>query len=414
MRRHLLFTLLLYVLSLFQVASQECVIKPSEYKARRTRLKEGLKDGIIILTSGKLYKDNLMFGALSVSNLDFYYLVGIHFDKAILFIDPTKDEEILFVRASKRRIKKARECSGIKEIHRYGRFEKFIKKRLVGAERVYIKQRDGALIKKIRKINKKIEIRRQLGREIAKLRVVKSASEVKLIKKAVEAVGKGFIKAMQKIKPGMNEADLEKIFRREIKKNRCQRFAYPPIIASGKNAIILHYNRNNRQMKKGEWVVCDVGAEYNMYASDVTRTIPVSGKFSKQQRKIYQAVLDALKSAEKELKPGATFFDLHRAASEVLSKKGFADVSFAKKHFIGHFVGLCVHDVVPARNIKFKPGMVITIEPGIYDVRKKVGIRIEDLYLITQNGFERLSKDIPREIEEIEKISRRKNGKRHY
>src|SRR2546428_13145951 len=182
-------------------------------------------------------------------------------------------------------------------------------------------------------------------------------------------------------------------------RNGAERPAYPSIVGSGPFSTILHYNDNTRRMQAGDVVVVDVGAEYSGYSADVTRTYPVSGKFSPRQREIYQIVLDAQKAAIAKVKPGAWISDLHNAAMSHIRSKGY------EKYFIhgtSHHIGLEVHDV-GATTRPLEANMVITVEPGIYIPEEKLGVRIEDDVLVTSTGC-RLLSTFPKEIDEIDAL----------
>ena len=212
------------------------------------------------------------------------------------------------------------------------------------------------------------------------------------------------------------EKELDELVRSTFKKEGCPEVGFPPILGSGKNGTILHYMKNNQEIPKETLIVCDIGAAIDNYVTDITRTLPTSGKYSDEQRKHYQCVLDAQKAAEAILKPGATFVDLERAARKVFEDRGLRKWSYAHsndgqvRHGLGHYVGMSVHDSGGYRE-RFEPGMVLTIEPGWYDKDAGYGIRIEDIYLVTKDGCERLSAGAPREMEEIEKAMK---GKRDF
>jgi len=181
--------------------------------------------------------------------------------------------------------------------------------------------------------------------------------------------------------------------------------AFSSIAGSGPNSCVLHYSRNSRKMEAGDIVVLDFGPDYLYYGSDIARTFPVSGKFSKEQAKAYQAVLDAQKSAIESVRPGATFEILDAAARKVLRRSGYEKYM---EHGIGHYVGMSVHDV--GKSAPFEAGVVIAVEPGIYVTDKNLGIRIEDTILVTEDGCEILSRGAPKEIAEIEKVMAEKDA----
>ena len=207
---------------------------------------------------------------------------------------------------------------------------------------------------------------------------------------------------------GGTKLEVEAIIEFEFRRNGAERPGFPSIVGSGPNATILHYDRNTRKMEAGDLVVADIGAEYGGYTADITRTYPVSGKFTERQREIYQIVLDAQKAALARVKPGATIRgrgsnSIHAAALEYIQSKGYGDYFI---HGTSHHIGLEVHDVGPVGR-PLKPNMVITIEPGIYIPDENIGVRIEDDVLVTETGYRMLS-DFPREIDEIEALMARR------
>jgi Xaa-Pro aminopeptidase len=170
-------------------------------------------------------------------------------------------------------------------------------------------------------------------------------------------------------------------------------------VGSGPNSCLLHYNQNNRKMAAGDIVVLDFGPDYRYYQSDITRTFPVSGKFSEEQAKVYQVVLAAQKAAIEKVRPGAGFSALSEAVQEVLERYGYAEYL---THSVSHYVGMSTHDVGTSES--FEPGVVITVEPGVYLPDKNLGIRIEDTVLVTKDGYEILTRNVPKELIEIENL----------
>ncbi len=265
---------------------------------------------------------------------------------------------------------------------------------------------------------------------IVPLRMKKEKEEISLIKKAVSISETAHIEVMKHTQAGLNERELYGRFLWEIKKGGAQAEAYPGIFASGQNACILHYTENTRKTQDGDLLLMDAGAEYNYYASDITRTFPVNGKFSKVQKNLYTKLLSVQKKTVESLKPGISFTDIQNKLVELLSlmmkEEGFFSESVKeiiehkkyKKYFphsFGHSLGLDVHDPVfsETKNLKIKEDFVLTIEPGLYlppdDMSLKpelrgLGFRIEDDILITKTGAEVLSKNVPKEAEEIEEL----------
>lgn len=243
-----------------------------------------------------------------------------------------------------------------------------------------------------------IEDRTQLP---AQMRAIKSTSEVALMRRAAEATAAGYFDALKIIRPGVSEAEIQRILEAGYARAGGRWSAYMPIVGSGRNGTILHYKDNNGVCNDGELLVIDSGCDFAGYACDITRTFPVSGRFTDEQRRVYQVVLDAQKAAIDAIKPGVFLWQVDQAARDVIARAGLGDYFI---HSIGHQLGLEVHDITPDGPLT--PGMVITIEPGVYLPEKNLGIRIEDDILITPSGSENLTPHVPKEIDEIEKAMR--------
>jgi Xaa-Pro aminopeptidase len=247
---------------------------------------------------------------------------------------------------------------------------------------------------------------------IGKLREIKSSQEISCIQKASDITADGLISSMKIAKPGVYEYELQAAIEYEYTRKGAMLRGFPSIVGSGLNNLILHYNENSRQTQAGDLVVMDVGAKYQGYSTDITRTIPISGKYSEAQKEIYEMVLKVQKDAIAICKPGLKLTDLEKFARDAFKKLGY-DKYFI--HGLTHPVGLDVHDISSSDILK--PGMVITIEPGLYFPKddktapekfRGFGIRIEDSILITENGNEVLTKKAPKEIVEIEKLMKKK------
>ncbi len=232
---------------------------------------------------------------------------------------------------------------------------------------------------------------------LSSMRGRKSPAELRLMKKAIAATHAGHVAAMGAMAPGVSEHQVQRVMENGFLKNGALGPAYNSIVGSGKNGAVLHYSVNNCTCEDGDLLVIDAGASVNHYAADITRTYPVNGRFSKQQKHHYTVVLDALKAAIRVVKPGNRLSDADQAARAIIDKAGYGD-SFI--HGIGHHLGIEVHDVEPDGPLK--PGMVVTIEPGIYYQDQNFGIRIEDNILVTERGRTNLSTAIPREIDDIQ------------
>ena len=235
---------------------------------------------------------------------------------------------------------------------------------------------------------------------IAKMRMIKEPREIEKISKATDIAVLGHLEAMRRVRPGMREWDLKQIVEDTFRKNGSRRLAYGSIVGAGPDGCVLHYPRDDRAIQDGELVLIDAGAEFDHYASDVTRTFPANGKFSPEQRRVYEAVLRAQQAAMDKIRPGVTWDELSDTASKVLADAGYYDYFI---HGLGHPVGLEVHDAnLP--DVPLAEGMVITMEPGVYMPEKRIGIRIEDMILVTKNGYKNLSEKLPRTPDAIEKL----------
>ncbi len=238
-------------------------------------------------------------------------------------------------------------------------------------------------------------------------RRIKDMAEIDSIKKSIDACVQTHKKIAHKIKPNISELELKNLISNSYDAQNCQDKAFRSIVASGKNSTVLHHLPSQKLLKDGVLVVIDIGCEFDMYASDLTRTYPVSGKFSPRQKEIYKIVLEAQKFIESATKPGMFLknFEKGEKSLQYLTIKFFKERGLEKyfPHGIGHYMGLDVHDVGSYKE-SLAPGCVFTIEPGLYLREESIGVRIEDNYLMTEKGLVRLSANLPREIDEIEAI----------
>lgn len=263
------------------------------------------------------------------------------------------------------------------------------------------------------------------------MRLFKSREEIAAIRQAIRIAGQGHLRAMQVCRPGMKEYQIEAELVHEFMRQGARSPAYPPIVGSGANSCILHYTENTAELQAGDMLLIDAGAEYDCYASDITRSFPISGSFSREQALIYELVLAAQQAAIAQVKPGKHWNDPHEAAIAVITdglielgilrgprKKLLSDEAFTRyyMHRTGHWLGMDVHDVgeykLDGEWRTLEPGMILTIEPGLYfqparGLAKKwwnIGIRIEDDVLVTRSGHDVLSKHIPKDLAEIERL----------
>lgn len=240
---------------------------------------------------------------------------------------------------------------------------------------------------------------RDLAPLLDALRRVKDSREIALLREAGRVGALGLKEAMRSAKPGMYEYQLAAVAEFVFLWHGASGAAFYPIVGSGPNSCILHYHRNHRRMEAGDIVVLDFGPDCGQYVSDVTRTFPVSGRFGKDQADVYRIVLEAQKAVVAAVRPGATFEGLERAAAEVFDAYGCGRHAL---HAIGHHVGMAVHDVGGTGTLA--AGNVIAVEPGLYMPEKNLGVRIEDTVLVTGEGCEILTGDVPKEIDAIEKL----------
>jgi Xaa-Pro aminopeptidase len=248
---------------------------------------------------------------------------------------------------------------------------------------------------------------------VGEMRRVKSPSEIALLQKAIDITGEAQHDIALKLRPGMYEYEVQAILEATFTRNGSERPGFPSIVGSGLYSTILHYEENHKKIDPGDLVVCDIGAEYSLYTADITRTFPANGKFTPRQREIYNLVLDTQSAAAAHWKPGMTNYDLHLFAVEYLRKsplraKDTDGREYTMDHFfihgLGHMLGMDVHDVADTLQ-PMQPGVVFTIEPGVYIQTEKLGVRIEDDYLVLPNGtLRKLSGQIPSAPDEIERI----------
>lgn len=375
---------------------------------------------------------------------DFYYLTGIDQEQSTLILFPDsnykKYKEILFIRKTDEHIKiwegkkyskiEAKNTSGIESIIWTKDFDKTLEKLLKQSNTVYQKYSDDNLENGIPTYNdllkldleeskQKIKIK-DASKILTNLRVIKSKEEIEVIQHACNITQNAFHRVLKFIKPGCLEYEVEAEITHEFIRLGANGHAYSPIIASGKNACVLHYIDNNNICKDGDLVLMDFGAEYGNYASDLTRTIPVNGKFKPRQKEVYNAVLSVMKYAKTLLKPGVIIKDYQEKIGlkmtqeliklNLLSTAETEDPEHGenayKRYFMhgtSHFMGLDVHDVGD-RSLPLKAGMILTCEPGIYIPEEKIGVRIENDILITKDGNIDLMANIPIEVNEIEQL----------
>ncbi len=377
---------------------------------------------------------------------DIFFLSGVDQEESVLLLFPNCPKEhlreVLFVRETNEHIavwegakltkEKAFATSGIKSVYWLQDLEKVLAEIMALAENVYINTNEhyrASVETETREARfTKWLLAKYPAHSVAKsnpilqhLRSLKNPIELALIQKACDITEKGFRRVLDFIKPGVWEYEIEAEYIHEFIRNRSKRFAYTPIVASGNNANVLHYIENNQQCKAGDLILMDVGAQYANYASDMTRTVPVSGRFSERQKAVYNAVNHVKNEATKLLVPGTIWADYHKEVGKIMTSELLdlklidkADVQNEdpnwpayKKYFMhgtSHHMGLDTHDYGLLHQ-PMQANMVFTVEPGIYIPKEGFGIRLEDDVVIQENGAPfNLMRNIPIDADEIESI----------
>ena len=413
-------------------------------KNRKEFIKKLAPNSIAFFNSNDIYPISADSTLPFEQHRDIFYLSGIDQEESILVITKNKNhehKEILFIRETNDQIihwegekltkKEATVISGINTVQWLGKFDRVLGELIKFHDNIYIntnehyrqnvetETREDRFIKKLKKLG--VKKFKKSNPILQKQRSIKDPIEIELIKKACEITKKGFERVLSFVKPGVWEYEIEAEFSHEFLRNKSKRFAYTPIIASGLNSNYLHYVKNNKQCKSGEIILMDVGAEYANYSSDMTRTIPVNGKFSTRQKTIYQAVLNVKKSATELLRPGVFWKDYHIEVGKLMTSEllkigllNKIDIQNQTKkkpaykkyfsHGTSHHMGLDTHDYCDL-DMPFEKNMVLTVEPGIYIMEEGFGIRLEDDIIINEDGSPtNLMADIPIEIEEIEEL----------
>lgn len=427
-------------------------------------MKYDLIDNALFIRNREKFAENLKPGSLAVFNSndiypisadgtmrfeqhrDIFHLSGVDQEESILVIFPDsskeKHKEILFLKETSELIaiwegekltkEKALEVSGIKTVYWLDEFETIFKGLMSEAENVYLNTNEHL------RANTEVQTRedrfidwckehyplhtyQRSAPIMHKIRSIKHDIEIELMQHACNITEKGVRRILDFIKPGVWEYEIEAELIHEFTRNRSKGFAYTPIIASGRNACVLHYIENNMECKDGEVILMDFGAEYANYASDLTRCVPVSGKFTQRQKEVYNSVLHVKKESEKLLVPGTDLIEYHKEVgklmeSELLKLKLIDSTDIKnqdpnwpayKKYFMhgtSHYIGLDVHDVGSWTEL-ISAGMVFTCEPGIYIPEENLGIRIEDDLVVQESGEPfNLMKNIPIEADEIEDL----------
>jgi Xaa-Pro aminopeptidase len=393
---------------------------PATYQHRRDELRKALKNGVMVLF-GRSARDSTDLRSGFFQEPNFYYLTGWLEPGAILLIVPNEPREILFIprRDLDEEVWTGRkhgpedgdlsQLTGFDKIMPAETFESEFRKFLEAYPKLYgmADRPESAKLKALAPL-------RDLSNaapEIAKLRMEKSTEEIELMQRSVDATIAAHRAAWKRTAPGLFEYQIAATMEAVYFDQGCERSAYAPIVGSGPNSTVLHYSRNNRRMDRGELLLMDVAAECAGYAADVTRTVPVGAKFTPRQREIYEIVLGAQNAVIAAVKPGMTIGkttpnSLYQIAYEYINTHGKdrtgQPLGKYFTHGISHHIGLEVHDASDI-NAPLKEGMVISVEPGIYIPEESIGVRIEDVVLVTKDGAKVLSAALPRDPAEIEK-----------
>ena len=417
-------------------------MKGQFYKAKRHKLLEKVKDNsVIVLFAGNAPKKTADEAYPFTPNRNFYYFTGINEEGPILIISKIKGiiSERLFIKeideererwvGKSIRSNEAEEISGVKYIDYLGSFYDYLNRVFSETEEINLyldMERDSfqdlqgiseSFSEEVKKRYPFVRIK-NIFPKIIPLRMVKSKEEIEEMKKAIEITIKGVESLMKNAKVGMKEYQLEAYYEFVCRSSGIKDYAFKTIAASGKNATILHYVDNNSEIKDGDLILFDLGAQHNYYNADITRTFPVNGVFSERQKEVYNAVLRVNERVIKTIKPGLEYKELNKMATEWIAEeciklgliKNKEEVSKYYWHSIGHSLGLDTHDISNKdRNTIFKEGMVWTVEPGIYIEEESIGIRIEDDVLITSDGVQVLTKDMIKTVEDIEEFMKKTN-----
>lgn len=416
-------------------------MKSTFFAQNRERLTKTLPDeSITILFAGQAPHMSADGHYKFVPNRNFYYVTGIDEPNVIFMLKKFGNsvEEILFIEKSDPVMEKwvgktvsseeAEKISGVKKVVYLDSFEKTMSNILFteNAKHIYLdlerREWNGTETKVLTFAK---HIREQyphvlIGNvypNICELRVFKTEEEVEIIKEAIAVTKEGIYNVLKHAKADMMEYELEAHFDFTLKSSGIKHHAFHTILASGKNATVLHYENNDAQIQNGDLVLLDLGAQKDYYNADISYTFPASGTFSSRQKQIYNIVLKALKETTELIKPGVKFAALNEHTKKVLAEEckeigliqDDEELSKYYYHGVSHFLGLDTHDVGTYKDRVLEAGMVITIEPGLYIEEEAIGIRIEDDILVTKDGYENLSKDIIREVEEIEEFMSENN-----
>ncbi|MFP4605330.1 MAG: aminopeptidase P family protein [Bacteroidales bacterium] len=404
------------------------------YKKNRKKLQKRLeKESVAVFFSNyKMPRNGDQYFPFRQQS-DLFYLSGIKQPKTILLL--SDEEEMLLIEKPNTQDslwegnllseEEASDISGIENIKYSANFHQIFQKIISSKKTVYfnttvkipqeeIKTKDEYFLDWFRETYPYHQYK-NIKPELVKLRMVKEPEEIQSIQEAIRITEQSFSQLVRVIRPGKNEKEIEARLRYEFMLRGCNYPSFDPVIATGKNACTLHYTNNNTKMQNGDLLLMDIGAESNYYAADISRTVPVNGKFTEKQKKYYNAVLDVLHETIRQIVPGMTLKQLNNFSKERLTEKHLSLGLYSQKenkekglvnkyfpHSVSHFMGIDVHDY-GNKEIPLEKGMVITCEPGLYIPEENTGIRIEDDILVDDKPVN-LAENIPKTAEEIEEI----------
>ena len=442
--RHLLITALVFFVFAVPAFAQRPFNK-SEFVARRDKLFEKIPDGIAVLFGAKAQHYPVKFR----QSPDFYYLTGIEEPGAVLVLSGPNKRSILFApRRSEAQIRgdgpgiwqleKREEFYGLTRVQPIEEFLATLQFLTGRAKKLYMLSGSQGTVQNAREeldFYELLEMSQSISGRIPEsksaisvvqqmvpqlvlqdltplldeMRWIKSPYEIELVRKSAEIGAEGVKEAMKGTQPGMYEYEIEAAARYVYTKRGARGDAFRPIVASGPNTVILHYSANNRQMKDGDIVYMDYGADYEYYTSDVTRTWPVSGRFTPEQEKMYRCILEARDVVIAAMKPGITIAQMQDVAEAVYKKHGFQKEFLALGRYLGHTIGISVHDVNSSdRQRPLVAGVVYNVEPLLEIPEKKIHMRLEDTVLITPTGAINMTASAPASLEEIYALIRQK------
>jgi Xaa-Pro aminopeptidase len=441
--RLLLFVALLVVHS--HAVSAQAAFDKSEFASRRAKLFEQMADGVAVVFAADPHVQPVKFR----QSPDFYYLTGIEEPGAILLLVGRTRESFVFARQRESwelsvegpgllDVKGAAETYGLTNVAPLELFARAFEEAAKGSKKLYVPlsppdalqmarsemamhEREVAsnplykytptfaqAVARLREMQPTLTPA-DVNRLIDTLRWVKTPYEIERVRRSAAIAAEAMSAAMRGTHPGEYEYEVEAAARFVQTRRGARGDAFTPIVASGPNTITWHYERNDRQMRAGEVVLMDYGADFDYYASDITRTWPVSGTFTPEQEKMYRCILEARAAVIASMKPGVTLGHMQDVAEEVYKKHGFRQQFMELGRYVGHFVGISVHDVGSMMpDTALRPGVVFNVEPLIEFRDKQIHMRLEDTVLVTETGAENLTAAAPAEVEAVYALVRQK------